>query len=60
MKPLYTHPHGFSIAYSAGHLVVIDDMGLEIHLTIGPIGLADIGADLIALAADLGEANDHA
>ncbi len=56
MKPLHTHPDGFTITYTHGCLVVIDDMGLEIHVPIGPQGLVDLGADLIALAAEVGEA----
>lgn len=55
MKPLYKHPDGFSVHHTDGVLVIIDDTGLEIHMPIGPLGLADIGADLIALAAEVGE-----
>ncbi len=57
---LYQHPHGFTVTHDGnGHLVIVDDMGLEIHMPIGPLGLADLGADLIGLAAEVGEANSH-
>jgi hypothetical protein len=56
---IYSHPDGFTINHADGKLAIIDDMGLEIHMPIGPLGLANLGADLIALATEIGETNSH-
>jgi len=50
---LYPHPDGFSIAYSAGHLIVVDDMGVEIHVPIGQSGLLELGSKLAGIGMAL-------
>ena len=54
MKVLYTHPEGFTVTHDGDkHLIIIDDMGLEIHLPIGSLGLREVGQKLLALGAEL-------
>jgi hypothetical protein len=46
---LYDHPDGFVIGHAESHLIIIDDMGVEIHLPIGPRGLTELGLKMMAV-----------
>ena len=50
---LYAHPDGFSVHHTDGVLVIIDDMGLEIHMPIGPVGIKELAHRLLALADEM-------
>ena len=50
MAPVYQHPDGHEITVGAGLLTACTSEGTAISLPIGPDGLRDVAAKLLALA----------
>ncbi|WP_029525846.1 hypothetical protein [Polaromonas glacialis] len=51
-RTVYSHPDGFTLAFNDDALTATDDDGKAVLLPIGPIGLAELGNTLLALAAE--------
>jgi hypothetical protein len=52
---IFEHPDGYTVGYSDGHLICIDDSDTSVCIPIGPMGLIDLGLKLGALGlAQLG------
>ena len=51
-RRLYAHPDGYRLSFAHGALVAVDDNDREVHLPIGPVGLAELAAQLAALAVE--------
>ena len=50
MAPVYQHPDGHEITVGAGLLTACTSEGTAVSLPIGPDGLRDVAAKLLALA----------
>ena len=50
MAPVYQHPDGHEITVGAGLLTACTSEGTAVSLPIGPAGLRDVAAKLLALA----------
>jgi len=53
MAPVYTHPDGHEITVGAGLLTACTSEGTAVSLPIGPAGLRDVAAKLLALADEM-------
>ncbi len=51
-RTVYSHPDGPTLAFNDHTLIATDDDGKAVLLPIGPIGLAELGNALLALAAE--------
>ena len=51
-RTVYSHPDGFTLAFNDNTLIATDDNGKTVSLPIGPLGLVELGNDLLALAAE--------
>ena len=49
-RAVYTHPDGFTLAFNDNVLTATDYEGKTVSLFIGPLGLAELGNALLALA----------
>ena len=47
---IYRHPDGPTLTYSASELIATDENGNRVCLPIGPIGMLELAAELVALA----------
>ena len=54
-RTVYSHPDGFTLAFNDSTLIATDDKGKTVSLPIGPLGLVELGNDLLALAAEQDE-----
>ena len=50
-RAVYTHPHGFTLAFDDHTLTATDSDDKTVSLPIGPLGLVELGNALLALAA---------
>ena len=57
---IYRHPDGPALTYSASELIATDENGNSVCLPIGPIGLLELAAELVALANDGGNLAEQA
>ncbi len=57
---IYRHPDGPTLRVNAGELIAADENGNSVSLPIGPIGLLELAAVLIALANDGGNLAEQA
>ena len=54
MKRVYSHPDGFTLAFTESALIATDDEGKCVLLPIGPPhGLLELAAELLALADEV-------
>ena len=51
--PVYQHPDGHEITIGAGLLTACTSEGTAVSLPIGPAGLRDVAAKLLAAADDM-------
>ena len=57
---LYAHPDGFTLAFNDNALTATDDDGKTVSLPIGPLGLLELAAELVAIANDAGNRAEQA
>jgi hypothetical protein len=48
--PIYNHPDGPKLEYTSSELTATDEDGNTVVLPIGPIGLLELAAELVAIA----------
>ena len=53
MPPVYQHPDGHEITVGAGLLTACTSEGTAVSLPIGPAGLRDVAAKLLAAADEM-------
>ena len=53
MAPVYQHPDGHEITVGAGLLTACTSEGTAVSLPIGPDGLRDVAAKLLAAADEV-------
>lgn len=56
----YKHPDGFTLAFNDNALTATDDDGKAVSLPIGPLGLLELAAELVAIANDAGNLAEQA
>ena len=57
---IYRHPDGPALTYSASELIATDENWNSVSLPIGPQGLLELAAELVALANDGGNLAEQA
>ena len=57
---IYRHPDGPALTYSASELIATDENGNSVSLPIGPQGMLELAAELVALANDGGNLAEQA
>lgn len=57
---IYRHPDGPALTYSASKLIATDENGNSVSLPIGPQGMLELAAELVALAKDGGNLAEQA
>ena len=55
---LYEHPGGSTLCHTDNHLILIDEHGLQTHVSVRPLDLRSLGKKFLALAAEV-EASLH-
>lgn len=61
-RRLFEHPDGYRLSFAHGELVAMDDNDNTVRLPIGPVGLAELAAQLAAMAVeadDIGHEEGH-
>lgn len=51
-RTVYSHPDGFTLAFNDNVLTATDDDDKSVSLPIGPLGLLELAAELVAIAND--------
>ncbi len=59
-RTVYSHPDGFTLAFTDHTLIATDDDGKTVSLPIGPLGLVDLAEELNAIANDAGNLAEQA
>ena len=59
-RTIYSHPDGFTLAFNDHTLIATDDNGKTVSLPIGPLGLAELAAELKAIDHDAGNLAEQA
>ena len=59
-RTVYNHPDGFTLAFNDNALTATDDDGKTVSLPIGPLGLLELAAELVAIANDSGNRAEQA
>ena len=55
---LYEHQSGSTLFHANNHLIIIDEHGLQTHVSVRPLDLRSLGKKFLALAAEV-EASLH-
>ena len=59
-RTVYNHPDGFKLAFNDNVLTATDDDGKTVSLPIGPLGMLELAAELVAIANDAGNLAEQA